>query len=104
MKKKHETSKVALSCNLVFCYAGIAFALYAACVYGLSDASTIVASLCTLAAASIGFYSWKAKAENIAKHARDKVPPVVKEAIRSITDDEYDTSYNAVGELQEHEE
>lgn len=83
MTKRRETSKTILGSVLIFCGA-----LIVAVVVGwfmkLPDAPEIIATFATIGSVVVGFYLWKAKAENIVKIQRGAV--LTDEQIKKLLD------------------
>lgn len=90
---KHETSKIALAGVLIFCACWLIACLIGWFV-GLSEAYLMAAVPTTVAATSVGFYAWKAKAENVIKiRGKDATPEQKQEtanilAQQSMTDNQ----------------
>jgi len=64
MRKKRETSKTVLAIVLTVCFILAGIVIYGWLALGRDDASGLVGVILAPAATCIGFYSWKAKAEN----------------------------------------
>ena len=70
--KKRETSKTILGSVLIFCGCTIV-AVIVGWFMRLENAPEIIATIMTVASAVVGFYLWKAKAENLVKIQRGAV-------------------------------
>jgi len=70
--KKRETSKTILGSVLIFCGCTIV-AVIVGWFMRLENAPEIIATIMTVGSAVVGFYLWKAKAENIQKIQRGAV-------------------------------
>ena len=64
MRRKREASKIILAAVLIVCFTMVGIVLYGWLVYDRADAAALAGVLITPATTAIGFYSWKAKAEN----------------------------------------
>ena len=64
MRKRRETSKVVLAAVLVVCFAMTGVVLFGWLKYDRTDATGLAGVILAPAATALGFYSWKAKAEN----------------------------------------
>ena len=64
MRKRRETSKVVLAAVLVVCFAMTGVVLFGWLKYDRTDAAGLAGVILAPAATAIGFYAWKAKAEN----------------------------------------
>jgi len=64
MRRKKETSKVVLAVVLVVCFAMTGIVLFGWLKYDRTDAAGLAGVILAPAATALGFYSWKAKAEN----------------------------------------
>lgn len=64
MRRKIETSKIVLAVVLVVCFIFTGIIIYGWLVYERQDAAGLAGVILTPAATALGFYSWKAKAEN----------------------------------------
>ena len=64
MRKRRETSKVVLAAVLVVCFAMTGIVLFGWLKYDRTDAAGLAGVILAPAATAIGFYAWKAKAEN----------------------------------------
>jgi len=84
-KKRFETSKVVLCCVLCACFL-MALAILTGWFMGREDAAGLLAAVFTPGAISIGFYSWKAKAENVLKYAQkiDEIKEGEKDVQREV--------------------
>ena len=85
--KRIETSKIVLGCTLLFC-AVFAVAVLAGWYYGLDGAPEMLAIPASIAGTVIGFYSWKAKNENLIKLGGEKVNKSVMKTILKMEDNE----------------
>lgn len=64
MRRKRETSKVVLAAVLIVCFVFTGIIIYGWLVLDRSDAAGLAGVVLAPAATALGFYSWKAKAEN----------------------------------------
>lgn len=64
MKRKRETSKVVLTVVLVVCFIFTGIIIYGWLLWDRADAAGLAGVILAPAATALGFYSWKAKAEN----------------------------------------
>jgi hypothetical protein len=64
MRRRRETSKVVLAVVLVVCFAMVGVVLFGWLIWDRTDAAGLAGVILTPAATALGFYSWKAKAEN----------------------------------------
>ena len=64
MRRRRETSKVVLAALLVVCFAMTGIVLFGWLKYDRTDAAGLAGVILAPAATAIGFYAWKAKAEN----------------------------------------
>lgn len=64
MRRKKETSKVVLAVVLIVCFVFTGIIIYGWLVLDRTDAAGLAGVVLTPAATALGFYSWKAKAEN----------------------------------------
>lgn len=64
MRRKKETSKVVLAVVLIVCFVFTGIIIYGWLVLDRTDAAGLAGVILTPAATALGFYSWKAKAEN----------------------------------------
>jgi hypothetical protein len=64
MRRRRETSKVVLAAVLVACFVFTGIIIYGWLVLDRTDAAGLAGVILTPAATALGFYSWKAKAEN----------------------------------------
>jgi uncharacterized membrane protein YfcA len=70
VKRRIETSKKVLGAVLVFCILGI-IASMVGWFIGLQQAPEMAGIFSGIVLTEIGFYTWKAKAENIQKYPKD---------------------------------
>ena len=78
--KRTETSKLVLGCVLILC--GIfAIAIMFGWCRGLDGAPEMLGIVAGTAGTVIGFYSWKAKAENLIKLSREEIDSDLMAAI-----------------------
>ena len=85
--KRIETSKFVLGCTLLFC-AVLAVAILAGWYYGLDGAPEMLAIPAGIAGTVIGFYSWKARAENAIKLSKERVNKDIIKMIWEVRDEE----------------
>lgn len=64
MRRKKETSKVVLAVVLIVCFVFTGIIIYGWLVLDRTDAAGLAGVILAPAATAIGFYAWKAKAEN----------------------------------------
>ncbi len=64
MRRRRETSKVVLAVVLIVCFVFTGIIIYGWLVLDRTDAAGLAGVILTPAATALGFYSWKAKAEN----------------------------------------
>ena len=64
MRRKKETSKVVLAVVLIVCFVFTGIIIYGWLVLDRTDAAGLAGVILAPAATALGFYSWKAKAEN----------------------------------------
>ena len=64
MRRRRETSKVVLAVVLVVCFVFTGIIIYGWLVLDRTDAAGLAGVILAPAATALGFYSWKAKAEN----------------------------------------
>jgi len=64
MRRRRETSKVVLAAVLIVCFVFTGIIIYGWLVLDRTDAAGLAGVILTPAATALGFYSWKAKAEN----------------------------------------
>ena len=67
MDKQRETSKILLFFSCVFSFALLFAVVLAWIILDRTDAAGLAGVVVSPAVTSIGFYSWKAKAENVLK-------------------------------------
>jgi len=67
-RRRTTTSKQVLFATLIFSFAALAVILVAWVVCDRSDAAALAGVFAGMASISLGFYSLKAKAENLAKY------------------------------------
>ena len=91
--KRFETSKVALAAALTFSFTG-GLVVIIGWVQGLPDAWQMLGAVLVPGATALGFYAWKAKAENLVKNARK----IDKDAIHEILAELAKTQMGANGQ------
>ena len=64
MRRRRETSKVVLAVVLIVCFVFTGIIIYGWLVLDRTDAAGLAGVILAPAATALGFYSWKAKAEN----------------------------------------
>ena len=64
MRRRRETSKVVLAVVLIVCFVFTGIIIYGWLVLDRTDAAGLAGAILAPAATALGFYSWKAKAEN----------------------------------------
>lgn len=64
MRRKKETSKVVLAAVLIVCFVFTGIIICGWLVLDRTDAAGLAGAILAPAATAIGFYAWKAKAEN----------------------------------------
>ena len=64
MRRRRETSKVVLAVVLIVCFVFTGIVIYGWLKYDRTDAAGLAGVILAPAATALGFYSWKAKAEN----------------------------------------
>ncbi len=64
MRRKKETSKVVLAVVLIVCFIFTGIVIYGWLKHDRTDAAGLAGVILAPAATALGFYSWKAKAEN----------------------------------------
>jgi hypothetical protein len=64
MRRRKETSKVVLATVLIVCFIFTGIVIYGWLVWDRTDAAGLAGVILAPAATAIGFYAWKAKAEN----------------------------------------
>jgi len=64
MRRKKETSKVVLAVVLIVCFVFTGIVIYGWLAFDRTDAAGLAGVTLAPAATAIGFYAWKAKAEN----------------------------------------
>jgi len=64
MRRRRETSKVVLAVVLLVCFIFTGIIIYGWLVLDRTDAAGLAGVILAPAATALGFYSWKAKAEN----------------------------------------
>lgn len=69
-KEKPTTSKLILFGTLITCGIFMAIVILAWVIWDRSDAAGLAAAIATIASIVIGFYEWKAKAENLSKYGK----------------------------------
>lgn len=73
-KPRLSTSKRVLYFTLIICGIFLSVIIVAWVLWDRTDAAGLAGVVMTPATAAIGFYSWKAKAENLAKYGqKDKI-------------------------------
>lgn len=71
-KEKITTTKIVLFSVLVFCAILELIVVFAWISWEKDDASGMAGVIASQAAIVIGFYEWKAKAENLSKYSNNK--------------------------------
>jgi hypothetical protein len=64
MRRRRETSKVVLAVVLIVCFVFTGIIIYGWLILDRTDAAGLAGVILAPAATALGFYSWKAKAEN----------------------------------------
>ena len=72
--KKTSTTKLVLYSTLIVCGVYLAVIIAAWVIWDRTDAAGLAGVIAAPAATAIGFYCWKAKAENLSKYGQlDKI-------------------------------
>lgn len=71
MKDKRTTSKILLFASCVYSFILVLFVVLAWVIWDRTDAAGLAGVVISPAVTAIGFYSWKAKAENMIKLQKD---------------------------------
>lgn len=94
MKRKRETSKVVLACVLCFCAVGAVCVLIGWIAFDRADAAALMAAVLSPALTAVGFYAWKAKAENVLKIAKGIDKDAEREALNTVAQEKMQGNNN----------
>ena len=85
--KKIETSKKVLGGTLIFCGVAAIVVLYG-WLNGAEDATGMLGVIAGTGGIALGFYNWKARAENLIKLSREKIDGKLMEMISKMTSED----------------